>query len=444
MAGLYVYTPYIWPMLGSAIFSAVIGIFASRHRSVPGAAAFAAQELFIALWALLTAMEMAAGVPVKILHHQLEAAAALAAMTATFYFALEYANPGRWATRRTTLLLSFVVLGMFILIATNDLHHLMWTRLWFDRVVRVERGPLNAPLLGLAILLPALSILLFLRLALRSRGIYRQQALLLSIGTALPVLTFFLELAGINLLAPLDPVILMWSVSGVLYALAIFRFHMLEVIPVGRDTAIERMPNGVLVLDAENRIVDLNPAARAVLELPRGAAIGRPAGQALAAHPNLSRLLEQKTAATTEIVLDGASQPQYFQVQTSTLTHPRGFALGRLILLQDVTEQHRARALMLAQQWTNAVRQEREQLAQELHDGLSQDLTFLNMQAQATRLYLQTDQREAAYASLARLAEISRELQDDMRELIGNLLMVSLPSENLCAALRQIVAHAEQ
>ena len=184
---------------------------------------------------LLTAMEMAATAPVKILHHKLEAAAALSAMIATFYFALEYTSPGKWATRRNTLLLSLVTLGLMLLIATNDLHHLLWTRLWFDRVVRVERGPLNPLLLAWAILLPTLSVLLFLRLSLRSRGVYRRQALMLFIGAALPLLTFFLEPAGINPLAPLDPVILMWNVSSLLYALAIFRFHMLEVVPIGRE-----------------------------------------------------------------------------------------------------------------------------------------------------------------------------------------------------------------
>jgi signal transduction histidine kinase len=444
MTGPYTYTPTIWPMLISAIFSAALGIYAWRHRHVPGAAPFAVQELFIALWALLTAMEMAATPPVKIVHHKLEGAAAITAMGAMLYFALEYTNPGKWVTRRNVLLLVMGTLGVMLLMATNDLHHLVWTRLWFDRVVHVERGPLNYLLLAWVLLLPTLAVFLFLRLLLRSRGIYRRQALLLLIGAALPVLTFLLEVADIHPLAPLDPVILVWNVSSVLYAVAIFRFRMLEVAPIGRDTAIERMANGVLVLDAEDRIVDLNPAAQQVLALSRGAAFGYPAGQALAAYPDLSRLLEQKTAASIEITLSGTNAPRTFQVQSSPLTHPSGFHLGRLILLQDVTEQRRAQAQILAQQWARAVLQEREQLAHELHDGLSQSLAFVNMQAQSALLHLDGEQLEAARAHLDRLVEVSRELQVDTRELIGNLLAVSLPSEGFCASLRQIVTRYEQ
>jgi signal transduction histidine kinase len=43
-----------------------------------------------------------------------------------------------------------------------------------------------------------------------------------------------------------------------------------------------------------------------------------------------------------------------------------------------------------------------------------------------------------AQANLARLAHVSREMQGDMRELIGNLLAVSLPSEGFYATLRHI------
>jgi signal transduction histidine kinase len=109
-----------------------------------------------------------------------------------------------------------------------------------------------------------------------------------------------------------------------------------------------------------------------------------------------------------------------------------------------VTEQRQAHAQRLAQQWAQAVLQEREQLAHELHDGLSQSLAFLHMQAQTSLRYLDSQQPAAARAHLTRLAEASREMQGDLRELIGNLLAVSLPSEGFCASLRQIVTHFEQ
>src|SRR5512137_1112932 len=179
MTGNYSYTPYIWPMFVSAIVSAALGVYAWRHRTVPGATAFVVYLLSIALWALLTGIEMAATAPLKTLYYRLEAFAALTCLSALLCFALEHAGLGKWATRRNELLISLVTLGCIILAATNDLHHLIWTRMWFDRWVRIERGPLNLFFFGWGLLLPTLAVLVFLRLLLRSGGIYRRQALML-------------------------------------------------------------------------------------------------------------------------------------------------------------------------------------------------------------------------------------------------------------------------
>lgn len=120
---------------------------------------------------------------------------------------------------------------------------------------------------------------------------------------------------------------------------------------------------------------------------------------------------------------------------------------GRLLTIgldRDVTERQRAQAQVLEQRWAQATQHEREQLAHELHDGLSQSLGFVNLQAQASQLFLATDQVQAAQASLSRLSQVAQEIQEDIRDLIGNLLVVSLPSEGFCTTLRHIVRNFEE
>jgi two-component system nitrate/nitrite sensor histidine kinase NarX len=134
---------------------------------------------------------------------------------------------------------------------------------------------------------------------------------------------------------------------------------------------------------------------------------------------------------------------QHYTLDHQPLKDFRGLAVGHLLLLHDVTMRKQAEAQLLELQWTQATLQEREHLAQELHDSLSQSLSFVNLQAQAAQLYLQGGEGEAALASLARLAEVSRDLQNEMRELIGDLLSISSPSQGLCGVLRQSVARFE-
>jgi len=142
--------------------------------------------------------------------------------------------------------------------------------------------------------------------------------------------------------------------------------------------------------------------------------------------------------------LDTDMPLHYFSLAISLLKEWRGIPAGRLLLLRDVTAQKQAQAQLLAQQWAQATLQEREQLANELHDGISQGLAYINIQAQATQIYLQKKQDEAALASLNTLVGVSHDLQDDIRNLIENLLVVGLPSEGFYSTLRHLATVFEQ
>jgi signal transduction histidine kinase len=83
-------------------------------------------------------------------------------------------------------------------------------------------------------------------------------------------------------------------------------------------------------------------------------------------------------------------------------------------------------------------------LANELHDGISQSLAFLNMQAQTAQMYLNDGNSEAAQASLERLTNAAGEIHESTRQMIGNLLAVNLVPENFSGTLRQIIDHFVQ
>jgi hypothetical protein len=52
------YIPYLWVLLASAAVTAALGIYAWRHRTVPGATPFAILMLAAVVWALTNALEM--------------------------------------------------------------------------------------------------------------------------------------------------------------------------------------------------------------------------------------------------------------------------------------------------------------------------------------------------------------------------------------------------
>jgi signal transduction histidine kinase len=140
----------------------------------------------------------------------------------------------------------------------------------------------------------------------------------------------------------------------------------------------------------------------------------------------------------------GTPRARVLELACEHLNDFRGLTIGYLIMLRDTTEHEEAEARLLELRWAQAALHERELLAQELHDSLSQNLAFLNLQAQTAQLYLQTHQVEEAGTSLDRLAAVAREMQGDTRTLIGDLLSVRMPTEGFCSALRQIAARFEE
>ena len=89
----YAYTPYIWPMLAPAVFTAALVIFVWRRRSVPGALPLALAMLFTIPWAVGAALEVAAvDVSTKIFWVKFQAIWILPVNTAVLCSVLEYAD----------------------------------------------------------------------------------------------------------------------------------------------------------------------------------------------------------------------------------------------------------------------------------------------------------------------------------------------------------------
>jgi len=91
-----------------------------------------------------------------------------------------------------------------------------------------------------------------------------------------------------------------------------------------------------------------------------------------------------------------------------------------------------------------AVVEERQRLARELHDSVTQSLYSVTLYADATRLALSSGKSEAAIGNLQELRNMAREAMLDMRLLIFELYPPILEKEGLVAALRTRLESVER
>ena len=85
------------------------------------------------------------------------------------------------------------------------------------------------------------------------------------------------------------------------------------------------------------------------------------------------------------------------------------------------------------------VAEERNRIAQNLHDGLAQLLGYVNTKAMAIRLLLKQNKFEAADTQLYQLEEAARELSTDVRTTIQDLKTVAEPGVDFPDALEALV-----
>jgi signal transduction histidine kinase len=228
-----------------------------------------------------------------------------------------------------------------------------------------------------------------------------------------------------------------------MYAIALFRFRLFDPIPLARQAAIEQMREGMLVLNPEGEVTDLNPAAERILGIPAKQARGQPLTHLLPAVPRPAGEAGDGGPVQTEICLGNGPATRYYLWESSSLKDWRGLLTGHLFLLHDVTGQKRAQAQTLAQQRALAMLHERERLSRELHDSLGQVFSFISTQGQTVHRLLERGEIAVAEAYVDRLVEVTREADVDIRESILGL-RATLSEQGLFPALAQYLARYEK
>ncbi len=96
----------------------------------------------------------------------------------------------------------------------------------------------------------------------RTNGIFRKQILIVLLSFTITWANSIIFVAGLNPLPGADNTPFAFSIASILFAYALYCYRLFDVIPIARSLVIDQMKDGVLVLDAYNRIVDINPAGK--------------------------------------------------------------------------------------------------------------------------------------------------------------------------------------
>jgi len=348
------YTPYILPLLASAAISAVLALYAWRRRPAPGATAFALLMLAVAVWSLGYALRVAsADLAVKLFWAKVRYLGIVTVTTALLAFALQYTGREKWLTRRNVILLGIEPTATLCLAWTNEFHHLIWREIELDtrgalRVWHATYGVAFWVHTAYTYLLLLLAVFLLFQAFLRSPRLYRGQTAAVLIGALTPLAGNVLSVFRLTSF-PLDLTPFCFTFGGLVAAWGVWRFRLLDIAPVAHRAVVDGMSDGVIVLDTQDRVLDLNPAARRILGAPVFQGIGQPVEQALAGRPELVECLRDVTKACHETSLGSGERQRWYDFDVSPLYDRHGHLTGRMAMLRDVTERKRSEEALRAQ-----------------------------------------------------------------------------------------------
>jgi PAS domain S-box-containing protein len=324
--------------------SAGIGVYAWQRRTVPAARSLAWLAGAIAGWLTCNTLELVCPTEAgtltwsKLTYVFIELSA-----LAWLAFALDYTGEKRWLTRQRFGLLLVVPVIITLLALTNDLHSLIWRSYTFHReagvvAIRVlTYGPVFWFQVGFNYLLVMVGAGLIGRAYLAAPPPFHQQARWAIIGAVTPLA---INLVYITRLVPglyKDYSPLGFALAGTAFGVAIFRHRLLRLMPIARQAVMDSMCEGMIVLDEGEHIIDLNPAARFIIDHTADDAFGRPLDQVWPLWKTLVGADATTPSSLREVWVERGATSYCFDVRISSLADRRGRQTGQLILLRDIT-----------------------------------------------------------------------------------------------------------
>ena len=342
---------FLQSMLGGTI-AAILAVYCWRRRDVPSARSLMVLAASAAVWLLAYAVEFRMDtLAERMWCVRFEYIGVVGMGPAFFSFALVVSGLRRHLTRRRLVAMSLFPAVLLVLVWTNPWHHLMWSRTWLERSGSVQilayvRGPMFWAMIAYCYLLLLGGALFVARSYLRARQLHRRQLWAVLIGLAPPWAANALYVMNFDPLSGLDLTPFAFTFSGLVFAWAIFRLRLLKLVPIAREAVLDQMQDAVIILDREERVMDLNPPGMGLSSVKRGRLLGRPVAQVL---PELAAAAVRRTPqeSRVEFKADGGDRSLIYEVRATPLYDQEESYIGRVLILRDITQRERAaRALI--------------------------------------------------------------------------------------------------
>ncbi|GAA0715290.1 PAS domain S-box-containing protein [Halorubrum trapanicum] len=352
-------TPYTAPLLVAAVASFAFSVYAVGNRTRGGNSllwSFVGVAGTAGVWSLAYAAQLSAASLETTLYFNRFVWLGTAGLAVAWpAFVLSYVDRTAWLGRRRFALFWLVPAAVVVAVWTvgaDPLFYLAPSLVDAGGYRVLDYAPTPA-LLGFVGYTYAVNLFTFAVLgyaAATRDGVFRRQAAILFVAGVAPLALGAAGIAGA--IGPetglVDFTPIAFSGTSALLAWVVFRYRLLDVSPIARDAVFANLSDGVVVCDAEGRVVDRNDPARSLFPETE---LGVHADEAFADAPPVADAVADGAADDEfHVTVDGGGTPRFLTVDVHGISGPGTARSGTVLLFRDVTEretlQRRYRALI--------------------------------------------------------------------------------------------------
>lgn len=264
-----------------------------------------------------------------------------------FALALSYSRNRQDIRARTIAWLSIIPVITLVLVPTNGLHY--WA---FG-----SASPLNTPefssfsraygpwfwvhtAFSYTLILAGIGI--FARCMILSQGHFRKQTIIMLVGSLIPLVFNAVYLLDDESHLRLDYTPVAFAATGAVYFLGLFKYKMLDLMPIARAEIVRSMEDAVIVTDMNGYILDTNESALHLSASHSSSEIGK---HIKSEFPILAEYWIDNQAtfrASREIQRLASSEEEWYRVDTKTILNSSKGPEGMLYVVRDISDDKRA------------------------------------------------------------------------------------------------------
>ena len=196
-----------------------------------------------------------------------------------FLFALSYTNRERYITARNISILSAVPIAALVLAFTNEYHSLFWRNIYINPLEPFMMAENYGIAFWIFLIYLAFftffGVFLIVKNIFKKKYYYQWQGILVIFVAMSPLFLSLLDIFDIKPFSNFNTIPLSITIAIVASIFALDKTRKAMIIPIGTDKVLESMEDGVIILDANNRIIDINDSTEKIFKINGKEMVGK-------------------------------------------------------------------------------------------------------------------------------------------------------------------------